>query len=83
MEMKVLHNLVIAPDLYLLCAPDFDWIQDGTRESNSDREWMHQRMADLATASHAEVAVLFGPPEDRLEQALDLIRPLTFFSKLE
>ena len=29
-----------APDLYLLCADDFDWVQDGTRESSDQRSAM-------------------------------------------
>lgn len=70
------------PDLYLLCSPDFEWVQDGTRESNHRREWMHDAMAERARATGAEVAVLTGPPEQRLVQALEAVRPLTVFPKL-
>ncbi len=62
--------------------PDFDWVQDGTRESDHQRHWMHQAMAGRARASGAEVAVLTGPPEQRLDRALELVRPLTVFPTL-
>jgi NadR type nicotinamide-nucleotide adenylyltransferase len=67
------------PDLYLLCAPDFEWVQDGTRESSKERDWMHEAMAERARASGAQVAVLTGSPEERLDRALELVRPLTAF----
>jgi NadR type nicotinamide-nucleotide adenylyltransferase len=70
------------PDLYLLCSPDFAWVQDGTRESNGERQWMHQAMAERARATGAEIVVLTGPPEQRLAQALEVVRPLTVFPKL-
>jgi NadR type nicotinamide-nucleotide adenylyltransferase len=70
------------PDLYLLCSPDFAWVQDGTRESNHRRHWMHRAMAERARASGAEVVVLTGPPGRRLDQALEVVRPLTVFPKL-
>lgn len=65
------------PDLYLVCAPDFDWVQDGTRESEDHRESMHQSVLRRAEGSGADVAVLTGSPETRLRNALDLIEPLT------
>ena len=70
------------PELYLLCSPDFEWVQDGTRESNHRRDWMHEAMAERARATGAEVVVLTGPPEQRLAQALEVVRPLTVFPKL-
>ena len=70
------------PDLYLLCSPDFDWVQDGTRESNHRRDWMHQAMAARAEATGAPVVALTGPPEQRLAQALEVVRPLSVFPKL-
>jgi NadR type nicotinamide-nucleotide adenylyltransferase len=70
------------PNLYLLCSPDFAWVQDGTRESNHRREWMHEATAERARATGAEVVVLTGPPEQRLAQALEAVRPLTAFPRL-
>jgi NadR type nicotinamide-nucleotide adenylyltransferase len=70
------------PDLYLMCSPDFEWVQDGTRESNHRREWMHRAMATRAEATGTPVVALTGLPEQRLEQAFAAVRPLTVFPKL-
>jgi NadR type nicotinamide-nucleotide adenylyltransferase len=70
------------PDLYLLCSPDFAWVQDGTRESNHRRDWMQEAMAERARATGAQVVVLTGPPEQRLARAHEVVRPLTIFPKL-
>lgn len=70
------------PDLYLLCSPDFAWVQDGTRESNHRRDWMHRAMAERARATGTPVVALTGPPEQRLGQAVEVVRPLTVFPKL-
>lgn len=71
------------PDLYLICAPDFEWIQDGSRESREHRESMHRITLELVEASGAEFAVLSGQPEDRQERALALIADLARFPLLQ
>lgn len=70
------------PDLYLVCAPDFGWVQDGTRESAEYRTLMHERTLERARASGAGVEVLHGPPSARLEEARRLVEPLTRFPTL-
>lgn len=70
------------PDLYLACRPDFGWVQDGTRESESHREEMQSAMESRALASGAHVEVLTGPHEDRLAKALAAIDALTKFEEL-
>jgi len=70
------------PDLYLVCAPDFDWVQDGTRESAAYRESMHESLTGRAASSSAQVIYLRGPHRARLEAALDVVGPLTCFSEL-
>ncbi len=70
------------PDLYLVCAPDFDWVQDGTRESKAHRHTMHESVLDRATASGADVVVLSGSHDARLSAALGRIRSLTNFPVL-
>lgn len=70
------------PDLYLMCAPDFEWVQDGTRESKDHRREMHGRMLSRAEASGRPVAVLQGTHEERLVQAVTLVRPLLSFPEL-
>ena len=71
-----------SPDLYLICSPDFAWEQDGTRESEQERQWMHERMVELANKSGAAVQVLSGPHVERLVHALELVHPLTQFPPL-
>jgi NadR type nicotinamide-nucleotide adenylyltransferase len=72
----------IAPDLYLVCCPDFEWVQDGTRESDLHRASMHEAICSRALASGRRVEMLRGSHEDRLARALDLVRPLSTFPKL-
>ncbi len=67
------------PDLYMVCAPDFEWVQDGTRESQAQRQAMHESVLRRTDASRAQVAVLRGSPDARLAEALSLIEPLTNF----
>jgi len=79
LEQRVPTN---TPDLYLVCCTDFDWVQDGTRESADHRKAMHESVVARAEASTAEVAFLSGPHEERLARALDLVEPLTRFPAL-
>lgn len=71
-----------SPDLYLVCAPDFDWVQDGTRESQARRRAMHESILRRAAESGAAVAVVSGLHDARLADALNLIEPLTNFPVL-
>lgn len=70
------------PDLYLVCRPDFDWVQDGTRESEAHRDEMHASMAHRAQSSGAEVVVLSGPHEQRLATALTAVEAVAEFEEL-
>lgn len=70
------------PDLYLVCRPDFDWVQDGTRESESHRDEMQSSMEQRAHASGAEVVMLFGPHEQRLARALRTVAAVAEFEEL-
>ena len=71
------------PDLYLACAPDFAWVQDGTRESRDHREAMYDDMLARARASGARTVVVRGPPEHRVAAALDAIASLQHFPPLD
>jgi len=70
------------PDLYLVCRPDFDWVQDGTRESEANRDEMQASMERRVYASGAEVEVLSGHHEERLVKALAAIEAGTEFEEL-
>ena len=71
-----------SPDMYLVCSPDFEWVQDGTRESQTHRHAMHEAILRRAEASGADVAVLSGSHDVRLASALDRIESLTNFPVL-
>ena len=70
------------PDHYLICAPDFDWVQDGTRESAADRLDMHRVTVELADASGTPFTVLKGGPARRLTEAIEIVRRTTAFDPL-
>lgn len=70
------------PDLYLVCRPDFDWVQDGTRESEAHRDEMQASIERRADASGAGVMVLSGPHEQRVATALAAIGAVTEFEEL-
>lgn len=72
----------VVPDLYLVCCPDFDWVQDGTRESEDHRIVMQESMTDRANASGARVVQLEGPHDHRLAAALESVEPLTRLAPL-
>lgn len=70
------------PDLYLMCFPDFPWVQDGTRESRDERIWMHEAMLSRAYESGVAVESLQGTHHERLRRAMQVVEPLTVFPLL-
>ena len=70
------------PSLYLICAPDFDWVQDGTRESADQRRSMHRRTLELVGATGVPFEILRGDRDERLRQASKLIEGVTSFEPL-
>jgi HTH-type transcriptional regulator, transcriptional repressor of NAD biosynthesis genes len=56
-------------DLYLLTFPDFPFVQDGWRDGESIREWMHGRFAEQLAALPTPVVPLRGPLARRLADA--------------
>lgn len=70
------------PDLYLVCCPDFPWMQDGTRESHQHRDRMHESTVARVEASGASVDFLRGSHEERLTIAIKHVAPLTKFPVL-
>lgn len=63
-------------DLYLLAEPDFPFVQDGWRDGESIREWMHARFADQLAAGRTPVVRLRGPLEERIAAATAAIDEL-------
>jgi nicotinamide riboside kinase len=56
-------------DLYLLTEPDFPFVQDGWRDGESIRGWMHARFQEQIGAGPAPLVRLRGPPDERMAQA--------------
>lgn len=63
-------------DLYLLTEPDFEFVQDGTRESEGLRMEMHQWFIETLTAMGKFWVSVKGSPEQRLAEAIAIINHL-------
>ena len=67
------------PDLYLLTDVLTPFEQDGTRDGEHVREWMHQTFAEELSATARPFRTLSGTPGERLRQAAlhvdELLRP--------
>jgi HTH-type transcriptional regulator, transcriptional repressor of NAD biosynthesis genes len=65
------------PDLYLLSAvAEAPFVQDGTRDGEDVRDWMHQRFIEALTADQRPYVLLTGTLETRLPQAMRAIDDL-------
>jgi HTH-type transcriptional regulator, transcriptional repressor of NAD biosynthesis genes len=63
-------------DLYLLAEPDFAFVQDGWRDGESIRDWMHARFAEQLAALPTPVVRLRGSLEARMADATAAIDAL-------
>jgi HTH-type transcriptional regulator, transcriptional repressor of NAD biosynthesis genes len=63
-------------DLYLLTAPDVPFVQDGFRDGETIRQWMHDRFLAQLTAAGARFRLIEGPFEGRLAQAVAAVDEL-------
>ena len=57
-------------DLTFLCAPDFDFVQDGTRQGAAFRERQHQWYLDALKKRAIDYVLLQGSMEERVRQVL-------------
>jgi HTH-type transcriptional repressor of NAD biosynthesis genes len=62
------YNIVNQPELYVLCRHDFDFVQDGTRESESYRDSMFEHMFEMIIKSNIPYIVVSGSIKERMEQ---------------
>ncbi|NNC42960.1 MAG: AAA family ATPase [Acidimicrobiia bacterium] len=71
----ILEELVdeFLPDLYFVCAPDFEWVHDGTRESPNYRDSMHIDTLQLIAATGVPFIELTGDQSKRLKEAIAVI----------
>lgn len=69
------HHLVDAigardtADLYLIPSPDVPFVQDGVRDGEQIRDWMHARFLELVQATCTPYIVLSGTWDQRFSQA--------------
>jgi NadR type nicotinamide-nucleotide adenylyltransferase len=63
-------------DLYLLTEPDFPFVQDGWRDGERVRDWMHERFVGQLSRLAVPTLRLRGPHEKRLVEAADAIEAL-------
>jgi NadR type nicotinamide-nucleotide adenylyltransferase len=64
------------PDLYLLTDVETPFVQDGTRDGELVREWMHQTFIEELRARACPFQQVSGPHEERLRQAVGYIDEL-------
>ena len=61
-------------DLYLLTAPDVPFVQDGFRDGEHVRQWMHKRFVEQLMGGAADWALVDGPYDRRFPLAEAIIR---------
>ncbi|HEX4948941.1 MAG TPA: AAA family ATPase [Blastocatellia bacterium] len=66
------------PDLYLLTDVNTPFEQDGTRDGEAIREWMHELFMAELTAQQRPFQLLTGTPQERLANAVRMIDDLCF-----
>ena len=64
------------PDLYLLTDVNTPFAQDGTRDGETIREWMHQIFLEELITQNQPFQTLSGSPQERLERAVGCLDPL-------
>lgn len=63
-------------DLYLLTDVSIPFVQDGTRDGELIREWMHRTFSEELEATGRPYRLVTGSPEERLRQSIEFIDPL-------
>lgn len=63
-------------DLYLIASPDVPFVQDGVRDGERIRDWMHARFQELIGGGGTPYVLITGPWEKRLAQAIAAIDAL-------
>jgi NadR type nicotinamide-nucleotide adenylyltransferase len=70
-------DLVRRPyDLFLVCGLDVPWRNDGAREFEEQRRWMHGRYLERAQGSGSPWLLVEGPPDVRLDAATAAVERL-------
>jgi NadR type nicotinamide-nucleotide adenylyltransferase len=69
-EVEAIAAAHRVPDLYLLTDADTPFVQDGLRDGELIREWMHEAFVDELTAQGRPFRLLSGSYEQRFAQAV-------------
>lgn len=69
-------------DLYILTAPDFAFVQDGTREGEEIRLEMHQWFIEVLNQKSKPYITVQGKHEQRMAEAIAAIDALLVFPPL-
>ena len=75
-QVEAISDAHCKPDLYLLSDFHAPFVQDGTRDGESIREWMHETFVKELTSQQRRFTVLRGSYEDRYRQAVEAIDTL-------
>ncbi len=65
-----------AADLYIVTGDEIPFVQDGTRDGESIRHWMHDRFIERLTEDQKPFILVRGTPEQRLQAAVRAIDQL-------
>ena len=60
-------------DLYLLAADEIPFVQDGLRDGEHIRHWMHERFIEALTTSGKPWCLITGSLAERLRHSIKLI----------
>lgn len=63
-------------DLFLLCAPDIPWVNDGLREFEGQRDWMFERLKDEMVSRSLPFEIIQGGYAERTERAVRLVEEI-------
>jgi nicotinamide riboside kinase len=63
-------------DLFLLCAPDIPWVNDGLREFEGQREWMFNRLKQELESRGLPYELIQGNFETRTATAIQAVERL-------
>lgn len=71
-EIEKLANKNLS-DLYFVTAPDVEFVQDGTRDGERIRQWMHEEFIKELEKMNRPYFVISGPYEQRFNQAISCL----------
>jgi HTH-type transcriptional regulator, transcriptional repressor of NAD biosynthesis genes len=68
-------------DLYLLTGDEIPFIQDGLRDGEHIRHWMHHRFIEALNETRRPWVLISGTPAERIAKAIEMINDKFFLCK--